>query len=109
VRLVPGASIVVAMVGGVYDPRVLRHPLTRLRRRRADRELLAAALQLARRRYQGHPIDVLFAPPLAAAELLARDRDAARITRAVTDRARQALEAWPTEWETIVPGPGLGF
>jgi hypothetical protein len=107
VRLVPGASIVVAMVGGVYDPRVLRHPLTRLRRRRADRELLAAALQLAWRRYQRHPIDVAFGPPLSAAELLARDRDPGRITRAVTARARQVLENWPTVWETVVAGPGV--
>ena len=106
-RLVPQASIVVAMVGGVYDPAVLRHPLTRLRRRRADRELLAAALQLARRRYQKHPIDVAFAPPLSAATLLALDRDPARITRAVADVARQVLENWPTSWETVVPGPGL--
>jgi 1-acyl-sn-glycerol-3-phosphate acyltransferase len=106
-RLVPQASIVVAMVGGVYDPAVLRHPLTRLRRRGADRELLAAALQLAGRRYQGHPIDVVFAPPLSASELLAENRDPVRITREVTDLARRVLENWPDLWETVVPGPGL--
>jgi hypothetical protein len=106
-RLVPQASIVVAMVGGVYDPRVLRHPLTRLRRRQKDRELMAAALQLAWRRYQGHAISVAFAPPLRASELLAQDRDPHRITRAVTDRARRVLENWPTAWETVVPGRGL--
>jgi hypothetical protein len=106
-RLVPQASIVVAMVGGVYDPKVLRHPLTRLRRRRADRELLAAAMQLAWSRYQGHPIDVVFAPPLSAADLLSKDRDPARITRAVTDVAQRVLERWPESWETVVPGrPG---
>lgn len=103
-RLVPHAAIVVALVGGVYHPKVLRHPLTRLRRNRADRELLAAALQLAWRRYQGNTIDVVFAPPLSASALLAPDRDPARITRAVTDRARQVLDNWPTSWATVVPG-----
>jgi hypothetical protein len=106
-RLVPRASIVVALVGGVYDPAVLRHPLTWLRRRRSDRELLAAALQLTWRRYQGHPIDVVFAPPLSAIDLLAQDRDPARITREVTSVARRVLENWPDSWATVVPGAGL--
>jgi len=42
---------------------------------------------LAWRRYQGHPIDVAFAQPLRASELLAQDRDSRRITRVVTERA----------------------
>jgi hypothetical protein len=105
-RLVPEASIVVALVGGVYDPTVLRHPLTWLRRRHADRELAAAALQLAWRRYQGHPIDVVFAAPISAAELLVEDRDPVRITRAVTDVARHVLENWPDRWDTVVPRSG---
>jgi hypothetical protein len=95
------------MVGGVYDPSVLRHPLTHLRRRREDRELLAAALQLACRRYQHTAIDVVFAPPLFAGDLLAPDRDPVRITLAVTERARRLLMHWPVEWQTVVPGPGI--
>jgi len=106
-RLVPQSSIVVAIVGGVYDPAVLHHPLAHLRRQRADRELLAAALQLARRRYQEHPIDVVFAPALFAADLLAQDRDPARITRAVIDVARRVLLNWPEVWKVVVPGSGL--
>jgi 1-acyl-sn-glycerol-3-phosphate acyltransferase len=103
-RLVPQMQIVVVMVGGVYTPAVLDHPLTRLRRQREDRELLAAALQLAWRRYQHNVIDVVFAPPLRAADLLARDSDPARITEVITDRARQVLAYWPTQWCTVVPG-----
>jgi 1-acyl-sn-glycerol-3-phosphate acyltransferase len=101
-RLVPQMTIVVAMVGGVYTPAALRNPLTGLRRRRADRELLAAALQLAWRPYQRNVIDVAFAAPLRAAGLLARDSDPVRITRAITDRARQVLVNWPAEWSTVV-------
>jgi hypothetical protein len=107
VRLVPKVSIVVAMVGGVYDPAVLRHPLTCLRRRHEDRELLAAALQLAWRRYQHAVIDVVFAPPLFAGALLAPDKDPVRITRAVVERARELLADWPVEWQTVVPRPGM--
>jgi hypothetical protein len=102
-RLVPRAQIVVVIVGRVYTPAVLRNPLTRLRRQAKDRELLAAALQLAWRRYQHNVIEVVFAPSLRAADLLAQDGDPARITQAITDRARQVLAHWPTEWRTIVP------
>jgi hypothetical protein len=101
-RLVPQMQIVVAMVGGVYTPAALRNPLTRLRRRREDRELLAAALQLAWRPYQRNVIDVAFAPPLHAVDLLAHDSDPVRITRAITDRARSLLAHWPTQWSVLV-------
>lgn len=101
-RLVPQMQIVVAMVGGVYTPAVLRNPLTRLRRKRADRELLAAALQLAWRPYQRNVIDVVFAPSLRAADLLADDSDPVRITKAITDHARSVLANWPTEWCAVV-------
>ena len=103
-RLVPQMWIVVAMVGGVYTPAALRNPLTRLRRRREDRELLAAALQLAWRPYQGNVIDLAFAPPLGAADLLAQDSDPVRITGAIIDRARAVLADWPAEWSQIVAG-----
>jgi hypothetical protein len=103
-RLVPDASIVVSMVGGVYDPAVLRNPLRYVRRSQDDRDLLAAALQLAWRRYQRHPIHVAFAPALLATELLAPDRDPGRITRIVADRARWVLRNWPNAWQTVVGG-----
>ncbi len=45
-RLTPGLAIVPAVVSGVISPAALRNPLTRLRRRRRDREWLAATLQM---------------------------------------------------------------
>jgi hypothetical protein len=102
VRLVPDVSIVVAMVGGVYELAALRNPLTRLRRQPKDRELLAAALQLAWRPYQRNVVHVAFAPPLHAADLLSQYADPARIAQAITDAARGLLDDWPTEWQTEV-------
>jgi hypothetical protein len=102
VRLVPEAQIVVAMVGGVLNPRALEHPLTRLRRVTKDRELLGAALQLMWRRYQRGVVEVAFAPPLPAAELLAQDADPVRITHAVIETARRLLANWPTRWQSVL-------
>ena len=45
-RLAPGLAVVPVVVSGVISPRALRVPLTRLRRRRRDREWLAATLQM---------------------------------------------------------------
>ncbi len=45
-RIVPGLTIVPAIVSGVLSPAALRNPLIFLRRRREDREWLAATLQM---------------------------------------------------------------
>lgn len=45
-RLTPGLAVVPVVVSGVISPSALRIPLTRLRRRRRDREWLAATLQM---------------------------------------------------------------
>jgi 1-acyl-sn-glycerol-3-phosphate acyltransferase len=45
-RLTPGLTVVPVVVSGVVSPAALRNPLTRLRRRRRDREWLAATLQM---------------------------------------------------------------
>jgi 1-acyl-sn-glycerol-3-phosphate acyltransferase len=45
-RLTPGLAVVPVVVSGVISPSALRNPLTRLRRRRRDREWLAATLQM---------------------------------------------------------------
>lgn len=45
-RLTPGLTLVPVVVSGVISPSALRVPLTRLRRRRRDREWLAATLQI---------------------------------------------------------------
>jgi 1-acyl-sn-glycerol-3-phosphate acyltransferase len=63
-RLVPGTVCLPALVSRVLDPAAQRHPLTRLRRRREDREKLAAALQVALTRYQRGTVRVAFGAPL---------------------------------------------
>jgi len=45
-RLAGPVTVVPAIVAGVISPAALAHPLTRLRRRQADREWLAAILQI---------------------------------------------------------------
>ena len=45
-RLTPGLAVVPVAVSGVISPSALRNPLTYLRRRRCDREWLAATFQL---------------------------------------------------------------
>ena len=45
-RLIPGLAILPVLVSGVISPSALRNPLIHLRRRRRDREWLAATFQL---------------------------------------------------------------
>ena len=45
-RLAPGLAVVPVVVSGVISPRALHFPLTRVRRRKRDREWLAATLQM---------------------------------------------------------------
>jgi acyltransferase-like protein len=45
-RLIPGLTVVPVVVSGVISPSALRNPLIHVRRRRRDREWLAATLQV---------------------------------------------------------------
>jgi hypothetical protein len=45
-RLIPGITVVPAVVSGVLSPTALRNPLVFVRRQRRDREWLAATLQM---------------------------------------------------------------
>jgi hypothetical protein len=62
-RLVPQTVCLPALVSRVLDANAQRHPLTRLRRRREDREKLAAALQVAAARYHRGTVRVAFGAP----------------------------------------------
>ncbi|QIK72505.1 1-acyl-sn-glycerol-3-phosphate acyltransferase [Propioniciclava coleopterorum] len=81
-RLAPGSRIVPAVISGVHTARALDHPLTRLRRRPADREWLAAVGQLLSARWRtrhvtvrfGAPIDDADGVPAAVGDLLAAAR-----------------------------------
>jgi 1-acyl-sn-glycerol-3-phosphate acyltransferase len=65
-RLSPEAAVVPLIVGGVLSPQAQRHPLTRLRRTRPDREWLGAIIQLiAPQRYPAH-IQVRIGKPVVA-------------------------------------------
>ena len=46
-RFIPDCTVVPLVVSGVLSPRAQRHPLTLLRKRKGDRELLGAMLQMA--------------------------------------------------------------
>lgn len=69
-RAAPGTCIVTAIVSQVVSDRALRHPLARLRRNTADREKLAAAMQILWPPYQAMPARVALSAPLAAADTL---------------------------------------
>jgi hypothetical protein len=62
-RLVPQTVCLPALVSRVLDANAQRHPLTRLRSRREDREKLAAALQVAAARYHRGTVRVAFGAP----------------------------------------------
>lgn len=100
-RALPQLQIVPAIVSGVLAPAAQRHPLTRLRRQRADRERFGAMLQILVPAYRAVDVRVVFGPPLAAADLAA---GAGGITRAVADQARRLIEQPPDDWHVVV-GP----
>ena len=66
-RLVPGLAVVPVVVSGVISPRALRVPLTRLRRRKRDREWLAATLQMLTPPLRDVDARVEFGRPIYAA------------------------------------------
>jgi putative hemolysin len=65
-RLAPGLAVVPVVVSGVLSPRALRIPLTHLRRRRHDREWLAATLQMLTPALRDVSVRVAFGRPLYA-------------------------------------------
>lgn len=87
-RLVPGTRFVPAIVGDVISPDAQRHPLARLRRRREDRERMAAALQVSLPRYRRRVARIAFG---SAQQAGAAGPDALR--RAIEDRVLASIEA----------------
>jgi hypothetical protein len=79
-RLAPQATVIPAIVSAVYSVGALHHPLTRLRRREADRQWLAAILQLMLPALHTNTVRVRFgravaaSTPEALSELLAEAR-----------------------------------
>jgi hypothetical protein len=106
-RLVPQMQIVVAIAGGVFTPAALHHPLTRLRRKPKDRELMGASLQVAWKGYQKNIVRVAFSPPMLASDLVIQGSDPAGITSLITSAARDLLENWPPDAQPGQPLQGF--
>lgn len=94
-RLVPHACVVPAIVSGVIAAPSLRHPLTRLRRTRLDRERLAASLQLLARTFFPSiwPVHarVHFGPPISGNDL-AHMHDPRKITQEIVQHVRVVMD-----------------
>ena len=84
-RLVPGLAVVPAVVSGVISPRALRNPLTLLRRKREDREWLAATLQMMTPALRNVTTRVAFGKPLRA-------EGSSDVSLAVLGEARRLME-----------------
>lgn len=87
-RLVPGLRIVPAVVSGVISPAALHNPLTLLRRRREDREWLAATLQMLTPALRDVTTRVVFGQPVYAEGSSGKN---AQVGRAVLDEARRLM------------------
>jgi 1-acyl-sn-glycerol-3-phosphate acyltransferase len=85
VRLVPGLTVVPAVVSGVLSPGALRNPLTFLRRRPKDRQWLAATLQILAPALHDVTARVEFGRPIYA------DREAL-VREATVAEARRLIE-----------------
>jgi putative hemolysin len=86
-RLVPGLAVIPVIVSGVLSPAALRNPLTRLRRRKEDREWLAATLQMMTPALRNVTTRVAFGQPVRA-----RDSSGRAISQAVQEEARRLIE-----------------
>jgi hypothetical protein len=86
-RLVPGLAVIPVIVSGVLSPAALRNPLTRLRRRKEDREWLAATLQMMMPALRNVTTKVAFGRPIRAGD--PSDR---AISQAVLEEARRLIE-----------------
>jgi hypothetical protein len=86
-RLVPGLAIVPVVVSGVLSPNPLRNPLTFLRRRKEDREWLAATLQMMTPGLYDVEVNVEFGSPVRAG-----DSPEGTVGHAVLREARRLIE-----------------
>lgn len=86
-RLVPGLTVVPAVVSGVLSPTALRNPLIFVRRRHRDREWLAATLQMLTPALRNVTTRVVFGEPVRAEDL-----PDGTVREAVLHEARRLIE-----------------
>src|ERR687890_415072 len=85
--VVPGLTVVPAIVSGVLSPTALRNPLIFLRRKREDREWLAATLQMMTPMLRNVTTRVAFGQPVRV-----EDPSGRVVDRAVQEEARCLIE-----------------
>lgn len=83
-RLVPGLAVVPVVVSGVLSPSALRNPFIRIRRRRSDREWLAATFQMLVPALRNVTTRVEFGATILA-------KDGARVSPAVLDETHRLI------------------
>ena len=88
-RLIPGLVVVPVVVSGVISPSALRNPLIHLRRRKRDREWLAATFQLLIPALRNVEARVEFGRPIHA-------EPGAAIGDAVIEEMRRLMETGET-------------
>ena len=84
-RLVPGLTVVPAVVSGVISPSALRNPVALVRRDPRDRRWLSATLQMLVPALRDVTTRVGFGPPLRA--------DDTPVSRRTVEEARRLIEA----------------
>lgn len=97
-RFAPTVKIVPVVVSGVIWERAARHPLTRLKRTRAEREKFAAALQLLAlviRDARPNTVHVRFAKPITLEEV--GSTNSGDIHKVVTERMRGLIMNTPKD------------
>jgi len=86
-RLVPGLTVVPAVVSGVISPAALRNPLIFVRRQLRDREWLAATLQMLTPALRNVTTRVAFGEPVRAGEVAEGS-----VREAVLEETRRLIE-----------------
>lgn len=100
-RLAPQTQIIAAIVSGVLSPEAQRNPIIHIQRDQKKREFLGATLQILWKGYRRNRVNVAFAKPLLASDLIAQNPDPAYVTASVVDLARQLITNPPSRWEII--------
>jgi hypothetical protein len=86
-RLVPDLAVVPVIVSGVISPTALRNPLTFLRRRKEDREWLAATIQMMMPALRNVTTRITFSRPVRT-----DDSAGSMVSRAILEEARRLIE-----------------
>jgi hypothetical protein len=94
-RQVPETNLQVTIVSGVLDPRFLRNPIVKIRKRMVERQKLAEIIQIITQLFSSRQISVnpavSFAPLLTPA-ILQNAMNNEQLLRTIVQHARQSLD-----------------